>query len=93
MKRWKIEAASVVTYVKKNWFVFLMVANIMLIGLFVGSYVNKVSNLIVLEFSGEDLETYTEGQSIAGLVNEDYESGWYDIIPDMFLVGLVQVIF
>lgn len=82
---WKKRFVSLGKRVKENYLIVLVAVNIILLSLFVISYANKVSNLIELEFSQENLETYTGDKCIAGYVDGDYESGLYDIIPDMFL--------
>lgn len=69
----------------KKWQLCVVIVNALIILWGVCNYIHQVSDLTRLEFSKEQLQQYTENNSIGGAVDEKYGAGLYDVIPDMYL--------
>lgn len=69
----------------KKWQLCVLLVNALVILWGVCNYIHQASDLMRLEFSREQLQQYTENKSIGGAIDEKYEAGLYDIIPDMYL--------
>lgn len=83
--QWKDKRDAVWEWVKKHYLLCMIIADVILIALFVLNYASQVSDLTRLEFTEEQLRQYTADNSIGGSIDESRGSGLYDIIPDMFL--------
>ncbi len=72
-------------WMKKNYLICFMVVNVIFLAGAVINYISEVSDLKKLEFSQEQLQSYTNDASIGGSIDASHSGGLYDIIPDMFL--------
>ena len=85
VKRWKALLVSLWSWVQKKYLLCVIIVNALTVLWGGCNYIQQVSDLARLEFSEEQIQQYTMDKSIGGVVDEKYEAGLYDIIPDMFL--------
>ena len=85
VEQWKSKGIEYWEWIKKHYLLCLVIVNVLIFtGGFI-KYLQQVSDLTRLDFTQEQMEQYTEGNSIGGSVDQTYQSGLYDVIPDMFL--------
>jgi hypothetical protein len=85
IKKWKEQLIVLSDWVQKKYLLCAIIVNILIVLWGGFNYIQQVSDLTRLEFSEEQMKQYTANKSIGGVVDEKYEAGLYDIIPDMFL--------
>ena len=73
---------------KNRWVKLLLLADAVLLAFFLIFYFHRVNNLIHYHFDSDQIASYTNDEYAAcfgGTIDENYESGLYDAIPDFFL--------
>ncbi len=83
--RMKDKRDRICKWICENKLKVLIAVNSVFLLLFILCYVNKVSHLTELEFSGQQIGDFIDGNSIGGFIDKDSEAGLYDVIPDMYL--------
>lgn len=83
--QWKEKGSMLWDWVKKHYLLCLVIVNVIVAAGAVVKYVQQASELTRLEFSQEQLQQFTEGNSIGGAINKNSGAGLYDVVPDMFL--------
>lgn len=85
--QWKTKCVTCWEWIKKHYLLCLVIANVIVMAGAIVNYVQQVSDLTRLEFTQDQIQQYTEGDSIGGSIDESYGAGLYDVIPaqDMFL--------
>ena len=85
MTSWKTWTTLVLEWIKGRFIWCLIVANVVLVSVFGIQYALDVSDLTKYEFTQEQLQQYTGGDCIGASIDPSRGTGFYDVIPDMFL--------
>ena len=73
---------------KSRWIWLLVLVDAVILAALAGFYFYRVRHLISYHFDAAQIAAYTEEEYQAcfgGTIDENYESGLYDAVPDMFL--------
>lgn len=85
MTSWKTWINLVLEWIKERLLWCLIVANIVFVSMFGIQYALDVSDLAKYEFTQEQLQQYTGGNCIGASIDPSRGTGFYDVIPDIFL--------
>ena len=85
MASWKTWTNLVLDWIKERYVVCLVVANIVLVSVFGIQYALEISDLAKYEFTQEQLQQYISGDCMGASVDPSRGTGFYDVIPDIFL--------
>lgn len=85
MASWKTWIGLVLEWIKERFIWCLIVANIVFVSTFGIQYALDVSDLAKYEFTQEQLQQYTGENCIGASIDPSRGTGFYDVIPDMFL--------